>query len=47
MWIVTSFFGTGVLSAENISWHGYLGGLIAVSGVVLVVASSRNKVNLD
>ena len=47
MWILTSFFGVEALSAENISWHGYLGGIIAVSGVVLVVASSCNKVNLD
>ena len=46
MWVLTAF-GVGLLSAENISWHGYLGGIIAVSGVVLVVASSRNKVNLD
>jgi drug/metabolite transporter (DMT)-like permease len=47
MWVLTSLFGVEALSAENISWHGYLGGLIAVSGVILVVASSRNKVNLD
>jgi drug/metabolite transporter (DMT)-like permease len=40
-------FGAGPLPAENISWYGYLGGIIAVSGVVLVVASSLNKVNLD
>ena len=46
MWVLTTF-GVGLLPAENISWHGYLGGIIAVSGVVLVVASSRNKVNLD
>ena len=46
MWILNTF-GVGPLPAENISWHGYLGGVIAVSGVVLVVASSRNKVNLD
>jgi drug/metabolite transporter (DMT)-like permease len=46
MWILTTF-GVGPLSAENISWHGYLGGVIAVSGVVIVVASSHNKVNLD
>ena len=46
MWILNTF-GVGPLPAENINWHGYLGGVIAVSGVVLVVASSRNKVNLD
>ena len=46
MWVLTTF-GVGLLPVENISWHGYLGGIIAVSGVVLVVASSRNKVNLD
>jgi len=46
MWILNTF-GVGPLPAENISWHGYLGGVIAVSGVVLVVAFSRNKVNLD
>jgi len=46
MWVLT-IFGVGLLPVENISWHGYLGGIIAVSGVVLVVASSRNKVNLD
>ena len=38
-------FGISLLPEENIRWHGYLGGLIAVSGVVLVVAFSRNKVS--
>ena len=45
MWVLNTF-NVGVLPAENISWHGYLGGVIAVSGVVLVV-SSRNKAHLD
>jgi len=45
MWVLDTF-NVGVLPAENISWHGYLGGIIAVSGVMLVV-SSRNKINLD
>ena len=38
-------FGISLLPEENIRWHGYLGGLIAVSGVVLVVAFSRNKLS--
>jgi drug/metabolite transporter (DMT)-like permease len=38
-------FGISLLPEENIKWHGYLGALIAVSGVVLVVAFSRNKVS--
>ena len=42
MWVLTTF-GVGPLLAENIGWHGYLGGIIAVSGVVLVVASP-NKI---
>jgi drug/metabolite transporter (DMT)-like permease len=46
MWALNAF-SNELLPAENISWHGYLGGIIAVSGVVLVVASSRNKANLD
>lgn len=45
MWILTTF-GIWPLPAENIGWNGYLGGIIAVSGVMLVVAS-RNKMNFD
>ena len=43
--LVLTTFGISLLPEENIRWHGYLGGLIAVSGVVLVVAFSRNKVS--
>jgi drug/metabolite transporter (DMT)-like permease len=46
MWTLT-VFSIELLPSENISWHGYLGGIIAVSGVVLVVASSRSKANSD
>ena len=43
--LVLTTFGISLLPEENIRWHGYVGGLIAVSGVVLVVAFSRNKVS--
>ena len=43
--LVLTTFGISLLPEENIRWHGYLGGLIAVSGVVLVVAFSRNKLS--
>ena len=43
--LVLTTFGISLLPEENIRWHGYLGGLIAVSGVVLVVVFSRNKVS--
>ena len=43
--LVLTTFGVSLLPEENIRWHGYVGGLIAVSGVVLVVAFSRNKVS--
>ena len=46
MWMLT-VLGIEALPAENIRWYGYLGGIIAVGGVVFVVASSPNKVNLD
>ena len=46
IWALNAF-SIKLLPAENISWYGYLGGIIAVSGVVLVVAYSRNKANLD
>ena len=45
MWILNTL-GVGALPTENISWLGYLGGGMAVSGVVFVVASSQKKENL-
>jgi drug/metabolite transporter (DMT)-like permease len=45
MWILNTL-GVGALPTENISWSGYLGGGMAVSGVVFVVASSQKKENL-
>ena len=42
MWILT-ILEIATLPAENISGSGYLGGIIAVSGVVFVVASSSTK----
>ena len=46
MWVLNTL-GVGALPTENISWSGYLGGVIAVSGVVFVVASSQKKESLD
>lgn len=46
MWILTAL-GIGALQAENISWSGYLGGIIAVCGVVFVVASPNKKESPD
>ena len=46
MWLLTTL-GIGALPAENISWSGYLGGIIAVSGVVLVVTSPNKYESLD
>jgi len=45
MWILNTL-GVGTLPTENISWSGYLGSGMAVSGVVFVVASSQKKENL-
>ena len=42
MWMLSTL-GIAVLPAENISGSGYLGGIIAVSGVVFVVASASTK----
>jgi len=38
--------GVEALPAENIRWYGYLGGIVAVSGVVLVVTTQYKKENL-
>lgn len=45
MWVLTNL-GVQTLPVEHISWYGYLGGIIAVSGVVFVVAFSNTKRNL-
>ncbi|MBJ79391.1 MAG: hypothetical protein CMH80_06740, partial [Nitrospinae bacterium] len=42
MWILNAL-GVETLPMENISGSGYMGGAIAVGGVVLVVASSQKK----
>ncbi len=42
MWMLNTF-GAETLPMENISGSGYLGGAIAVCGVVLVVASSQKR----
>ena len=46
MWTLNTL-GVGALPLENISWYGYLGGVIAVSGVFFVVASSYKKESLN
>ena len=45
MWMLTTL-GVEALPAENIRWYGYLGGIVAVSGVVLVVTTQYKKENL-
>ena len=42
MWILNAL-GVETLPMENISGSGYMGGAIAVGGVILVVASSQKK----
>jgi len=46
MWMLNTF-KAGALPPENINWYGYLGGIIAVSGVIFVVAFSQKKRSLD
>jgi drug/metabolite transporter (DMT)-like permease len=45
MWMLTTL-GVEALPVENIRWYGYLGGIVAVSGVVLVVTTQYKKENL-
>jgi hypothetical protein len=46
MWVLTTL-GVEALPVENIRWYGYLGGVIAISGVILVVATHYKKENLS
>ena len=46
MWILNSL-GIEALPVENISWFGYLGGVIAIGGVILVVAYPTAKESLN
>jgi len=46
MWVLTTL-GVEALPVENIRWYGYLGGVIAVSGVILVVATHYKKESLS
>ena len=45
MWLLSTL-GVEILPVENIKWYGYLGGVVAVSGVILVVATPSKKENL-
>ena len=46
MWIL-NYLGIEALPVENISWFGYLGGVVAIGGVVLVVAYPTAKEGLN